>query len=612
MAAPEDKYLDALAQQAGSDPVRWRTLALAQAAAGRHEQALASFERAVILKPDYADAWLSLARVLIDLDRAGEALAAAREAAHHAPQDKLAWHWLGIAAHKLDLLDEAAEAQRKAVALDAQFRDGWRWLGYALETDGDLLGAEQAYERAQALHYEPRTAMHLAFMAPYFPTDMAQLEWARERLPRALRALADSGFTTETPYKLLERATGLFAYWGGEDLPLHRACAEFFSRITPSLAWRAPHVERWRKPEGRKPRIAWVTHYVHAHTVERMWGGIARALPELGFEVQVFTSFAGKSEAKDQVAAATGKPVVDLPDDLQRAREAIAAFEPDVVIYPELGLNKFIYCLGFARLAPLQITAWGHAATSGLPGIDVYLGNSELDPPGAEAFYSEELVRLDPPPICYEPHLAATTSADPVALGLPKDAHVYACVQTPLKLRPDFDAVLARILAADAKGVLVMVGRPSQQSLRIIRRRLAAAIPDANRRVRLVEWLSDEDYIALLRRADAILDTHHFAGGHTSYDMIALGCPFVTLPGRYSKGRVGTMLYRMIGVTDLIASDEDHYVELAVKLAGDRAWRDALGARMKAAAPIFADWQPGLQALADWLHGRIEKLGKKS
>jgi len=340
-----------------------------------------------------------------------------------------------------------------------------------------------------------------------------------------------------------------------------------------------------------------------------MWGAIARALPQFGFDVRVFTNFEEDSPVKATMEQALG-PVVQLLDDLAAAREMIAAYEPDIVIYPEPGLNRFIWCLGFARLALLQITAWGHAATSGLPESDVFLGSSELDPPGAEAFYSEELVRLDPPPVCYEPHLPQTTAEDVARLGLPADGHVYLCIQALPKLRPDFDAVLARILAADPKGLLVIVGRPSMQSMRIIKRRLEAAIPNAARRVRLLEWLPEQDFVALLRRADAILDTHHFAGGHTSYDMIALGCPFVTLPGPYSKGRVGAMLYRMIGVTELIARDENHYVELAVKLAGDRSWRAALVARLQAGSALLRDWQPGLKTLADLLHARLASLPK--
>jgi predicted O-linked N-acetylglucosamine transferase (SPINDLY family) len=611
-AALQDRLLAALAAEAGDDPERLRTLALAQARAGLIAEALASFERAVVLKPGYVEAWISLARFLLDEDRDREARAAAHEATRLAPQDKYAWHWLGVALHKLDLLDEAAEAQRKAIALDENFRDGWRWLAYALEVDGHLSSAVEAYERAQALRHDAQTALHLAFLAPYFPTDMAQIEWARQRLPGELQRLADRGFTVEAPHRLLDRVTGLYAYWGGEDLSLHRAVANFWRRIVPDLAWRAPHVAAWQPPVQRKPRLAWVTHYVFGHTIERMWGGIPRALAQMGFEVRVFTNFADKSAEREAMEAATG-PVMTLPEDIVQARQTIAAFAPDIVFYPELGLDRFIYFLGFARLAPLQITAWGHAATSGLDEIDVYLGNADLDPPGAECFYSEELVRLDPPPICYQRHLPeAAAPSDLTSLKLPHGAKVYLCIQILLKLRPDFDTVLAKILAADPDGVLVIVGRPSLQSMRIIERRLAAVIPDWRRRVRLITWLPAEDFVALLARADAILDTHHFAGGHTSYDMISLGYPFVTLPGRFSKGRVGAMLYRAIGVEDLIASDEDHYVELAVRLANDRPWHEALARRIAAAAPMLEDWQPGLKTLADWLHARIaQPMGKR-
>lgn len=602
-----EALLTALQAQAGDDPRRLRTLALAQAAAGRSEAALESFQRALVLRPDYVEGWVSLARLLLDLDRAGEALAAAREATRLEPQDVQAWHWRGIAAHRLDLLDEAAEAQRRAVALDAAFRDGWRWLGFSLETDGDLAGAADAYERAQALGYEAKTALHLALLAPSFATDMAQIAWARERLPRQLQLLADSGFATRELHRLLPRATGLFAYWGGEDLSLHRAFAGFCRRVMPELVWRAPHVDAWQPPAGRKPKLAWITHYVFPHTVERMWGAIPRALAEMGFEVRVFTTYAAASAATQAMAAATG-PVTVLPEDPVQAREAVAAFEPDIAFFPELGLSVPIYLLAFARLAPLQVTTWGHAATSGLDQIDVFLGSSELDPPGAERCYSEELVRLDPPPVCYEPHLpSADAPSDLAALRLPAGARVYLCIQILLKLRPDFDAVLARILAADPDGVLVIVGRPGVQSLRIIQRRLAAAIPDWLRRVRLVGWLDDADFVALLRHADAILDTHHFAGGHTAYDLIAQGRPFVTLPGPYSKGRVGAMLYHAIGVPELIARDEAHYVELAVRLANDRPWREALSARILSSAPVLRDWRPGLETLARWLRQRLSQ-----
>jgi hypothetical protein len=46
-----------------------------------------------------------------------------------------------------------------------------------------------------------------------------------------------------------------------------------------------------------------------------------------------------------------------------------------------------------------------------------------------------------------------------------------------------------------------------------------------------------------------------------------------------------------------------------VRLASDRKWRDALGARMEKAATQFENWEPGLAGLAKWLHERIAQMG---
>jgi len=49
--------------------------------------------------------------------------------------------------------------------------------------------------------------------------------------------------------------------------------------------------------------------------------------------------------------------------------------------------------------------------------------------------------------------------------------------------------------------------------------------------------------------------------------------------------RVAASVLTHLGVTDTIARSEDEYVALAVRLAKDRAWRDAVAARIRAALP---------------------------
>ena len=601
-----DRLLAALAAGAGDDPVRLRALALAQAGQGRHDEAIATFERALARDPSYAAGWISLALLLYDLRRTDDAVAAAQRAAKVAPDDRLAWHTLGEILHHADRLDEAVAAQRRALAIDPDYRDAWRWLGYSLQMDGDLEGAVAAYERAQALHFDPVTALNTALLAPPHPETVAQIDWARERIPDALEALADSGYRLDRPEDVVQQVTGLYAYWGGEDRPLHEAQAEFWRRVTPGLEWTAPHVAGWTPPVGRKPRVACITRFVYAHTIDRLFGRLLRRLPSLGFDMRLFTTRDTRDAVSADLEAHVGS-FVRLPPTVAEARQAIADFAPDIVLYPELGLHAFSYFLGFARLAPLQVVTWGHAATSGLRSIDCFVSDELLDPPGNEHFYTErELVRLPLAPVRFAPppKLDDVTRA---RFSLPEDARLYVCVQSLLKLRPDFDAVLARIVENDPKGLLVLVGASIHQSGRILDRRLRRAFADPDRTVRQLGHVSPEDFMRITLLADALLDTPHFSGGVTAYEALSLGKAFVTLPGAALKGRVGFSLYTRLGVTDLIARDIDHYVELAHRLANDRPWRQDIESRIALTAPALFSDETGIEAFADFLHQRLRQ-----
>jgi protein O-GlcNAc transferase len=67
---------------------------------------------------------------------------------------------------------------------------------------------------------------------------------------------------------------------------------------------------------------------------------------------------------------------------------------------------------------------------------------------------------------------------------------------------------------------------------------------------------------------DVALDPFPANGGTTTCDVLWMGVPMVTMPGDAFFARMGFSLSTAAGLTDLIAKDEAHYVELAVGLAG--------------------------------------------
>jgi predicted O-linked N-acetylglucosamine transferase (SPINDLY family) len=98
-------------------------------------------------------------------------------------------------------------------------------------------------------------------------------------------------------------------------------------------------------------------------------------------------------------------------------------------------------------------------------------------------------------------------------------------------------------------------------------------------------------HFAAYRDVDIALDPFPHGGGMTTLDALWMGVPVVTVPGRIISSRVAAATVTAAGLTDFIASDYQHYLELAVNKANDLAYlaqlRSAL--RDRIAATEFGD-----------------------
>jgi predicted O-linked N-acetylglucosamine transferase (SPINDLY family) len=132
-------------------------------------------------------------------------------------------------------------------------------------------------------------------------------------------------------------------------------------------------------------------------------------------------------------------------------------------------------------------------------------------------------------------------------------------------------------------------------------RAFAAAGLSADNRVHLLPRLSQEDFFAVNREADVVLDSIGWAGCNSTLEALACDRPVVTLPGDTMRSRHGLAILGRIGMTDLIARDKDEYVAIAARLGCDVAWRRDVGRRIaERKDALYGDRAP-LDALAAWL-----------
>jgi predicted O-linked N-acetylglucosamine transferase (SPINDLY family) len=259
----------------------------------------------------------------------------------------------------------------------------------------------------------------------------------------------------------------------------------------------------------------------------------------------------------------------------------------------------------------VQCTGWGWPETSGAPALDAHLSSEALAPPGAERFFTENLVRLPHlPAYCVRPPVEA--KPEPVErFGLPAGTNVYLCVQNLRKAHPDFDPVLGDILRSDPKGVVAFVHDKSLTFGELLRQRWERTLGDVLDRLLILPRLTPNDYIRLVASSHVLLDTPHFSGANTAYDAFAVGVPAVTLPGEMPRSRYTAELYRSVGIEDLISSSPQEYADIAVRLGSDSAFRNDLRARILSAASLVFGNRAAVEQLETFFAATLAGAGRR-
>lgn len=111
-----------------------------------HKEALAAFERAIVLKPEFLKAHLGAGNVLRDTKKYVEAISKFRLALAINPNFAEAYHYLGVALIEQENIDDAIPVLRKAVALRPMYMEAQMSLANALEQNGDSEEALGIYQ----------------------------------------------------------------------------------------------------------------------------------------------------------------------------------------------------------------------------------------------------------------------------------------------------------------------------------------------------------------------------------------------------------------------------------------------------------------------------------
>jgi predicted O-linked N-acetylglucosamine transferase (SPINDLY family) len=523
------------------------------------------------------------ARTLYHQGRLRESLAAHDEALRLAPDAMVIRLSAARLAHALELQEVSLRHFETAAGLDPRCYQAVEAARRICVGAGIASRARHYSRLAYDMNPAPAILMSMNLVVPSIMQSTDAIREARAHYRRGVLELLSSRICLEAPEGDLGTAAFFLAYHGENDRELQIATANLFLQAIPTLQFVAPHCVGARRRAG-KIRIGFISRFFASHSIFSTSIGLIEKLSREIFEVIVLRITPSRDDEATARIRGAADHTVDLDPDLYRARNQIAALALDILFYQDIGMEPMTYFLSFARLAPVQCVSFGHPNTTGIPTMDYFISSDLFEPPEAEAHYSEKLVQLkDLPTLAYyfKPKLPAIR-ATPESFGLPADATLYVCPQTLYKLHPDFDEILQGILSRDGGGLVVLIAGQFQEFTDGLRERFAHSLPGLAHRVVFLPFMAFERFMQLLDLADVVLDSIHFNGMNTSLQAFAVGTPVVTLPGRLQRGRHTQAMYRKMGMSDCIAADPQHYIDIALRIGSDRAYAGAMRERILA------------------------------
>ena len=551
--------------------------AMADAAQGRIEEAIASLRTQAKLRPRDIEVLSMLGALLAQSGQLAQAVTMLERCAALFPGQAMAHNNLANAYMQAGRLEESARHYERALQLEPDHMQALLGLSFCRTSLEQSDAAIAAAERGLAIQPD-LTEMHI---------NHGLALAAADRLDDAIASMR----------RTLERRPGDAEIRGQFLLALnylslppeevareHRAVA-LGVRGTPEPA------DTGRDPD-RPLRVGVLSGDLREHSVGYFADAPLSRMPE-GWKLVVFSLHSGgKRDAMlERFEGLADEWVKAAPMDAASLDAEIRRRRIDVLL--ELGGHT-----GGGRLqaidrkpAPVIVSAIGYPNTTGHPAVDVRLVDSVTDPPGSDHLCTERLVRLDPCFLCYRPLPGAPEPAMPPA-GAPV---TFGSFNLTSKVRERTIGLWARVLDAVPGSRLLVKSKSLKDdgARRRLMERLAAGGIDPSRVDTVAFTATVEEHLALYSRVHVALDCTPYNGTTTTCEALWMGVPVVAIRGDRHSARVGESLLAAAGCPELVAADDDGFVRIAGGLAGDRerlaALRSGLRARLAASPLLDAD-----------------------
>lgn len=291
---------------------------------------------------------------------------------------------------------------------------------------------------------------------------------------------------------------------------------------------------------------------------------------------------------------------------LSQAIDKIASLSLDCLVFCELALSTIPYFIAHQRLAPLQVTTWGHSDTSGITkSIDLFISSKYYQRgQDDQEFFTEKLYLMNSLSTYYRnpsygiPECSRQEMYEILKIKRDSTAPLWTCIQTNIKHSVPFQKAILDIATQNPDLTFVIMFEYAWDN----NKKLPPNIISISR-------LPFITYMKLLSVTDVTLDTFPFGGCNSSLEAFSLGVPVITLKGHKLSGRFTSGFYEAMGIESVapIADSPNSYTEIGLKFAKDEEWRNRCKHAIKNASHRLFEEKASIE---EWCHLIMNSIDK--
>ncbi len=267
----------------------------------------------------------------------------------------------------------------------------------------------------------------------------------------------------------------------------------------------------------------------------------------------------------------------------------------------------------YRQPAPICLSWLGFDAPF-LSSRHYYLGDRHTHPPGIEADYIEQLIRMPDSFVAVSGFKRQSVEREVVrlSLGISWQQIAYLCVAPGKKLNRELVLAQIQILKQVPNSVLLHKGEGERSAILELYHQACTDLGVSHNRVIFIARTpTEEKHRAIYECADILLDSYPYNGGTHTLEALWFNLPLVTRVGELCLARMGYSFLNTLGIEGGIAWSWEEYIDWGVRLGQELKLRQDIRhqlIRSKQPKHLSPLWNPG--KFAQDMYGIFENLRK--